>query len=67
MVDGRGSNGSEGVTYTGMARLMQRYGAVTAYELDGGGSSTIYFDGMVLNKPSDGSQRAISDIIYVAR
>ena len=67
VVDGRGSNGSEGVTYTGMARLMQRYGAVTAYELDGGGSSTIYFDGMVLNKPSDGSQRAISDIIYVAR
>lgn len=67
VVDGRGSNGSEGVTYTGMARLMQRYGAVTAYALDGGGSSTIYFDGMVLNKPSDGSQRAISDIIYVAK
>lgn len=67
VVDGRGSNGSEGVTYTGMARLMQRYGAVTAYELDGGGSSTIYFDGMVLNKPSDGAQRAISDIIYVSR
>lgn len=67
VADGRGSNGSEGVTYTGMARLMQRYGAVTAYALDGGGSSTIYFDGMVLNKPSDGSQRAISDIIYVAK
>lgn len=67
VVDGRGSNGSEGVTYTGMARLMQKYGAVTAYELDGGGSSTIWFDGMVLNKPSDGSQRAVSDIIYVRK
>jgi hypothetical protein len=67
VVDGRGSSDSEGVTYTGMARLMKRYGAVTAYELDGGGSSTIYFDGMVLNEPSDGRERAISDIIYVSR
>lgn len=65
VADGRGSNGSDGVTYTGMARLMKKYGAVTAYELDGGGSSTIWFDGMVLNKPSDGVERKISDIIYV--
>lgn len=65
VVDGRGSNGSEGVTYTGMARLMKKYGAVTAYQLDGGGSSTIWFDGMVLNEPSDGTERKISDIIYV--
>ena len=67
VVDGRGSNGSFGVTYTGMARLMKEYGAVTAYELDGGGSSTIWFDGMVLNEPSDGVERAISDMIYVRK
>lgn len=67
VADGRGSSGSEGVTYTGMARLMQEHGAVTAYQLDGGGSSTIWFDGAVLNQPSDGSQRAVSDIIYVHR
>ena len=66
-VDGRGSNDSIGVTYTGMAYLMKRYGCKTAYELDGGGSTTIYFDGMVLNKPSDGRQRAISDIVYVSK
>lgn len=67
VVDGRGSNGSPGTTYTGMAELMVKYGAKTAYQLDGGGSSTIWFDGMVLNDPSEGQERAISDIIYVAR
>ncbi|MCR5666833.1 MAG: phosphodiester glycosidase family protein [Eubacterium sp.] len=64
-VDGRGSNDSIGVTYTGMARLMQKYGCETAYELDGGGSTTMYFDGMVLNEPSDGRQRSISDAICI--
>lgn len=67
VVDGRGSNGSPGTTYTGMAELMVKYGAKTAYELDGGGSSTIWFDGMVLNQPSDGQERPISDIIFVEK
>lgn len=66
-VDGRGSNGSSGLNYGGMARLMGRYGAYNAYQLDGGGSATMVFNGNVLNKPSDGSERAISDIIYVGR
>ncbi|MGM9974784.1 MAG: phosphodiester glycosidase family protein [Clostridiaceae bacterium] len=66
-VDGRGSNGSAGLNYGGMARLMGRYGAYNAYQLDGGGSTTIWFNGEVLNKPSDGSERAISDIIYVTK
>lgn len=67
VVDGRGSNGSPGTTYFGMAELMEKHGAETAYQLDGGGSSTIWFDGMVLNKPSDGYERPISDIIYIAK
>ena len=67
VVDGRGSNGSPGTTYFGMAELMKKHGAKTAYQLDGGGSSTIWFDGMVLNQPSDGYERPISDIIYVAK
>ncbi len=64
-VDGRESNGSIGVTYTGMARLMQKYGCITAYELDGGGSTTMYFDGMILNEPSDGRERSIADAICI--
>ncbi|WP_426348607.1 phosphodiester glycosidase family protein [Alloiococcus sp. CFN-8] len=66
-VDGRGSNGSAGLNYGGMARLMKRYGAHNAYQMDGGGSATIWFNGEVLNRPSDGSERAISDIIYVRK
>lgn len=67
VVDGRGSNGSPGTTYTGMAELMVKYGAQTAYQLDGGGSSTIWFDGQVLNQPSEGREREISDIIYISK
>lgn len=67
--DGRGANGSEGIGYKGMARLMVQYGAYTAYILDGGGFSTMYFDGQVINRPcnSGGAERALSDIIYVKK
>ncbi|HPE95028.1 MAG TPA: phosphodiester glycosidase family protein, partial [Bacillota bacterium] len=67
VVDGRGSNGSAGVDYAQMAKLMEKHGAINAGLLDGGGSSTIWFNGEVLNKPSDGQERRISDIIYIAK
>ena len=48
---------------------MQSIGAATAYNLDGGGSSTIYFNGEVINNPTtDGKsirERSVSDIVYV--
>ncbi len=41
----------------------------TAYNLDGGGSSTLYFNGQVINKPTTGgskiSERSVSDIVYI--
>ena len=41
----------------------------TVYNLDGGGSSTLYFNGQVINKPTTGgnkiSERAVSDIVYI--
>ena len=44
-------------------------GVKTAYNLDGGGSSTLYFNGQVINKPTTGgntiSERAVSDIVYI--
>ncbi|MDO4555831.1 MAG: phosphodiester glycosidase family protein [Lachnospiraceae bacterium] len=67
VVDGRGSSGSPGVTYTRMAEYMEAEGAKTAYQLDGGGSSEMWFDGMVLNQPSDGYERPISDIVYIKK
>ena len=49
--DGRTSE-SSGLTLYEMAELMKSYGVTTAYNLDGGGSSTMYFNGQVINKPT---------------
>ncbi|MFE6970985.1 phosphodiester glycosidase family protein [Isoptericola sp. NPDC057653] len=67
VVDGRDTGYSRGVTMTGLAQIMVDEGAVTAYNLDGGGSSTLWFDGEVVNRPSNGGERGTSDILYVAR
>jgi exopolysaccharide biosynthesis protein len=66
VVDGR-SESSDGMTLTELAELMQSLGATTAYNLDGGGSSTMYYDGEVINEPSNGGERGTSDILYVAK
>jgi len=66
--DGRTSE-SEGLSLYQLAEVMKSYGAKTAYNLDGGGSSTLYFNGQVINKPTTGgnkiSERAVSDIVYI--
>ena len=66
--DGRTSE-SEGLSLYQLADVMKSYGAKTAYNLDGGGSSTLYFNGQVINKPTTGgnkiSERAVSDIVYI--
>lgn len=66
VVDGRQSGYSEGVTLSELADIMLDLGATTAYNLDGGGSSTMYFDGEVINSPSNGGERGTSDILYIA-
>ena len=65
--DGRTSE-SEGLSLYQMAEIMKSYGVKTAYNLDGGGSSTLYFNGQVINKPTTNgniSERAVSDIVYI--
>ena len=66
VVDGR-SRTSSGVTMSGLAEIMQSLGAKTAYNLDGGGSSEMWFNGQVVNNPSNGGERATSDIIYITK
>ena len=66
VVDGRQSGYSAGVTLTELADIMIDLGATTAYNLDGGGSSTMYFNGEVVNSPSNGGERGTSDILYIA-
>ena len=65
VVDGRDEGYSRGVTLTELADIMTGLGATTAYNLDGGGSSTMYFNGAVINQPSNGGERGTSDILYV--
>nr|WP_315266351.1 phosphodiester glycosidase family protein [Microbacterium lemovicicum] len=66
VVDGRSEGYSKGVTLTGLADIMTGLGVTTAYNLDGGGSSTMYLNGVVVNEPSNGGERGTSDILYVA-
>ncbi|ACZ23160.1 exopolysaccharide biosynthesis protein [Sanguibacter keddieii DSM 10542] len=66
VVDGRSPGYSAGVTMTGLAEIMQGLGATTAYNLDGGGSSTMYFGGELVNDPlGRGDERGTSDILYI--
>jgi exopolysaccharide biosynthesis protein len=66
VVDGRSPGYSAGVTMTGLAEIMQGLGATTAYNIDGGGSSTMYFDGELVNNPlGTGTERGTSDILYI--
>jgi hypothetical protein len=64
VADGRSSR-SAGLTTWAMARTMADLGAVAAINFDGGGSSTISFDGVVLNAPSDGSPRPVANGLFV--
>ncbi len=63
--DGR-SNESEGLSLYELAEFLQSLGVQTAYNLDGGGSSTMVWQGELVNQPSGGRERAVTDIIYIA-
>ena len=62
-VDGRQPGYSTGLTNAELARTMVRLGAIRAMAFDGGGSATAAFDGAVLNKPSDGRERAVGSAL----
>jgi hypothetical protein len=66
VADGRQPGYSSGMTNFELAQAMVRLGAVTAMGLDGGGSSTMAFDGTLLNRPSDpGGEREASEGLFV--
>ncbi len=65
--DGRQAGHSAGLSILEAAKVMQALGAVTAMNLDGGGSTTIVLEGEILNRPSDPSgERADGDVVLVA-
>lgn len=64
--DGRQAGHCAGLSILEAARVMQALGAVSAMNLDGGGSTTMVLDGRVVNRPSDPSgERADGDAILV--
>ena len=66
--DGRTSE-SAGLSLYELASFMKSLGVVDAYNLDGGGSSTMVFKGEVINTPTTNGhstqERAVSDILYI--
>jgi hypothetical protein len=67
VADGRQGFYSTGLTLTELAYTMQKLGAVDALNFDGGGSSAMVVRGKVINRPSDGSERRVSNALLVTR
>jgi hypothetical protein len=65
VVDGRQPKWSVGPTIFGFARIMLAQGAVWAMNLDGGGSTTMVVNNEVVNRPSDGFERSVSNAVVI--
>jgi hypothetical protein len=63
-VDGRQEE-SVGMTPVQFAKLMQHLGATWALNLDGGGSTAMWVDGAIVNRPSDVPERAVGSALVV--
>ena len=68
--DGR-TDENVGLSLLELAGLMKDLGCETAYNLDGGGSSTLWFNGRIINHPTTFgdtiAERKISDIVYIGK
>ena len=67
VADGRTSE-SDGLSLHELAEFLQSLGCETAYNLDGGGSSSMVFLGTLINNPVNGrksGERSVSDIVYI--
>lgn len=68
VVDQNGKQ-SKGMRLDTLAKLFVKLNAVSAYNLDGGSSSTLWFNGRIVNQPSHvgifSDERSISDILYI--
>ena len=65
IIDGKQPNWSVGLTLAQLATQMQEFGCTDAMNLDGGGSTTLAVQGSVLNRPSDGRERAVTSILAI--
>lgn len=64
-VDGRQGTLSVGMTFTELAQFMMQIGVHEGINLDGGGSTTMVIRDSIMNSPSDGGERAVSNGLLV--
>ena len=65
VADGR-REGVPGMTLARLARFMrEELGVCSALNLDGGGSSAMWVDDEIVNRPSDGTERRVADHLAV--
>jgi len=67
VADGRDKKRNRGLTLSELAQVMRKVGCKSAVNLDGGGSSTMWINGEIVNRPSDGRERKISSAIVLTR
>jgi exopolysaccharide biosynthesis protein len=65
VIDGRQHRWSVGASLLELARVLRDHGAVQALNLDGGGSTTMVVRGDVINRPSDGHERRITNAVVI--
>lgn len=63
VADGRQDGYSIGMTLPELQDIFLSLGTKTAINLDGGGSAEMWFNGQIINQPSGGTERKITDII----
>lgn len=63
VADGR-SGKNRGLTIEALSQLMKDLGCQTAYNLDGGQSAVLWFNGKAVNAPYKGGRR-LTDIVYI--
>lgn len=64
VVDGRQSGYSEGISLQTLQQIFVELGVEVAFNLDGGGSTELWFQGEIINRPSGGHERGVSDCIW---
>jgi hypothetical protein len=65
VVDGRQPGYSEGMTLFELAEFLRNVGCTDALNLDGGGSTTLWVRGAIVNRPSDGRERPIANALLL--
>ncbi len=66
-VDGRQKELSIGMSFVELASLMRQIGCTEALNLDGGGSTTFWLDGKIMNSPSDKRERSVANAVVIVQ